>query len=83
MRLKRTCNELKRDGVRIRGRQILLLLYKEFKLTTKEQQSYSRTDLINLKGPKANDIESLLSSCLFVLGSFSDLPADDVLAALL
>ena len=36
-----------------------------------------------MKGPKANDIESFLSSWFFVLGNFNDLPADDVLAAML
>ena len=82
MRIKRRCNEPKRDGIRIRGRQILLLLYGEFTLTSTEQQSYSLTDLINLKGPKANDIESFLSSWFFVLGNFNDLPADDVLTAM-
>ncbi len=83
MRIKRRCKELKADGIRIKGRQILLLLYQEFTLTESEQSAYSLTDLIHLRGPKANDIESFLTSWFFVLANFAVLPPDNVLAAML
>ncbi len=83
MRIKRIANDYKAAGVRIKGRQLLFLLHKEFTLTESAQSAYGLTDLVQLKGPKGGDIEDFLTSWFVTLGILRVLPADDVLASML
>ena len=63
--------------------RVVSLLYQEIALVAAEQAAYALSDLINLKPPKAAQLESFLSSWFLCLSQIAVLPADDVLASLL
>ena len=82
MRIKREAKRLEKLGIRITGRQLLFLLYDEFTISSTEQETFSLTDLVTLRGPKGKDLEAFMTSWFNVLGQLEDPPPQNVLCSL-